>query len=60
MAKKKSCPLCKVAKVTTIGSIAVVGTLFTVYFLNLDQKLLSWAYVEVNEIFNRKSQDIKF
>ncbi|MBQ0017995.1 MAG: hypothetical protein KBS63_02110 [Clostridiales bacterium] len=58
--KKKGCPLCKAAKAVTIGGAVAVGTLFTVYFLNLDQKLLSWAYVEVNEIFNRKSQDIKF
>ena len=59
MAKKK-CPVCKACKIAAIGGVATVGTLFTVYFLNLDQKLLSWAYVEVNEIFNRKSQDIKF
>ncbi|MCQ2567141.1 MAG: hypothetical protein MJ127_01885 [Mogibacterium sp.] len=58
--KKKGCPICKIAKVAVVGGAAAVGTLFTVYFLNLDQKLLSWAYVEVNEIFNRKSQDIKF
>jgi len=62
MAKKK-CPLCKVCKVAKVATgvgVATVGTLFTVYFLNLDQKLLSFAYVQVNEIFNRKKQDIKF
>jgi hypothetical protein len=36
------------------------GTLFLVYFLNLDQKLLAWAYKRVNEIFDRKEVDIKF
>ena len=36
------------------------GTLFVVYFLNLDQKLLAWAYARVNEIFDRKEVDIKF
>ena len=36
------------------------GILFVVYFFNLDQKLLGWAYVQVNRIFDRKKQDIKF
>ena len=36
------------------------GALFVVYFLNLDQKLLAWAYARVNEIFDRKPADIKF
>ena len=36
------------------------GTLFVGYFLNLDQKLLAWAYARVNEIFDRKEVDIKF
>lgn len=39
---------------------AVVGALFAVYFWNLDQKLLGWAYVQVNKIFDRKKTDIKF
>ena len=34
--------------------------LFIVYFLNLDQKLLGWAYKRVNEIFDRKKVDIVF
>ena len=36
------------------------GTLFVVYFLNLDQKLLAWDFARVNEIFDRKPADIKF
>ena len=36
------------------------GILFIVYFWNLDQKLLGWAYVQVNKIFDRKKTDIKF
>ena len=36
------------------------GILFVVYFWNLDQKLLGWAYVQVNKIFDRKQTDIKF
>ncbi len=39
---------------------AAVGVLFAVYFWNLDQKLLGWAYVQVNKIFDRKKVDIKF
>lgn len=47
------------AKLIKILLIAVV-VLFIVYFLNLDQKLLGWAYKRVNEIFDRKKVDIKF
>lgn len=39
---------------------AVVAVLFVVYFWNLDQKLLGWAYKSVNLIFDRKKQDIVF
>ena len=38
----------------------VVGVLFVVYFWNLDQKLLGWAYKQVNAMFDRKPVDIKF
>ena len=40
--------------------IAVVGVLFVVYFWNLDQKFLGWAYNQVNRMFDRKKMDIKF
>ena len=36
------------------------GALFVVYFWNLDQKVMGWAYVQVNKIFDRKKTDIKF
>ena len=39
---------------------AVIGVLVVVYFWNLDQKVLGWAYVQVNKIFDRKQTDIKF
>lgn len=55
--------MCKVLKfiLKLIRILAVaVGALFVVYFWNLDQKLLGWAYVQVNRIFDRKKQDIKF
>ena len=46
---------------TLIKILTVVGgILYAVYFWNLDQKLLGWAYVQVNRIFDRKKQDIKF
>ena len=58
--KKKKCLLCRVCgTVLKVGCIAA-GGLFTVYFLNLDQKLLAWAYARVNEIFDRKEVDIRF
>ena len=38
----------------------VIGVLFVVYFWNLDQKLMAWAYMVVNKIFDRKKQDLKF
>ena len=38
----------------------VAGILYVIYFWNLDQKLLGWAYVQVNKIFDRKKTDIKF
>ena len=39
---------------------AVVSILFVVYFWNLDQKLMEWAYRRVNTIFDRKNTDIRF
>ena len=33
---------------------AVVFVLFVVYFWNLDQKVLGWAYKQVNAMFDRK------
>ncbi|MBP3896058.1 MAG: hypothetical protein J6D07_06290 [Mogibacterium sp.] len=50
----------KVVKTTAIVGAVAGGTLFTVYMLNLDQKLLAWTYARVNEIFDRKEVDIKF
>ena len=38
----------------------VVGVLFVIYFWNLDQKLMEWAYRRVNEIFDRKKENISF
>ena len=34
--------------------LIVVGVLFVVYFWNLDQKVLGWAYKQVNLMFDRK------
>ena len=52
--------LCKlVGKLLKVLGIAV-AILFVVYFWNLDQKLLGWAYKRVNEVFDRKKVDIKF
>ena len=40
--------------------LVAVVVLFVVYFWNLDQKLLGWAYKQVNLIFDRKKQNIIF
>ena len=32
----------------------VVAVFFVVYFWNLDQKVLGWAYKQVNTMFDRK------
>ena len=40
--------------------LLVLGVLFAVYFWNLDQKLMAWAYTQVNNIFDRKKQDLNF
>lgn len=38
----------------------VVGVLFAVYFWNLDQKVLGWAYQQVNTMFDQKKVDLVF
>ena len=40
--------------------LVTVVVLFIVYFWNLDQKLLGWAYQSVNKVFDRKKTNIKF
>ena len=40
--------------------LVVVGVLFVVYFWNLDQKVLGWAYKQVNLMFDRKKVDYVF
>ena len=40
--------------------LVAVAVLFVVYFWNLDQKLMGWAYTQVNRIFDRKKVDQKF
>ena len=52
--------MCKILKKLLKVLCTTVGILFVVYFWNLDQKLLGWAYKQVNAMFDRKSVDIKF
>ena len=58
--RKKKCLLCRLIGTIIKVCLCATGTLFVVYMLNLDQKLLAWAYARVNEIFDRKEVDIKF
>lgn len=52
--------MCKFLKKLLKVLCATVGILFVVYFWNLDQKLLGWAYKQVNLIFDRKKVDQVF
>ncbi len=49
------CKICDLIKKLIVLLLVVVGVLFVVYFWNLDQKVLGWAYKQVNLIFDRKS-----
>lgn len=40
--------------------LVVILVLFVVYFWNLDQKVLGWAYKQVNAMFDRKKVDLVF
>ncbi len=40
--------------------LITTGILFVVYFWNLDQKLMAWAYKVVNKIFDRKKENLNF
>ena len=50
----------KVVKYIFLYLFLIVGVLFAVYFWNMDQKLMEWAYRRVNEIFDRKKTDLNF
>lgn len=52
--------MCKVIKKIISVLLVAVLALFVVYFWNLDQKLMSWAYRQVNTIFDRKKVDQVF
>ena len=52
--------MCNVCKTTAKLLSMTVGLLFVVYFWNLDQQLLGWAYKQVNTMFDRKPVDIRF
>ena len=52
--------MCKFFKKLIKALFVTVGVLFVVYFWNLDQKILGWAYKQVNLIFDRKKVDQVF
>ena len=52
--------MCKILKKIVVLLLVVVVALFAVYFWNLDQKLLGWAYKQVNTMFDRKKLDLVF
>ena len=54
------CKLLEIIKKVLRILFMVVGVLFVVYFWNLDQKVLGWAYKQVNTMFDRKKVNINF
>lgn len=52
--------MCKFIKKLLSVIVTVVVVLFVVYFWNLDQKVLGWAYKQVNAMFDRKKVDLIF
>jgi hypothetical protein len=54
------CKIFDLIKKILLILFGVVAVLFVVYFWNLDQKLLGWAYKQVNLIFDRKKVDQVF
>ena len=52
--------MCKFFKKLFKVLFVTIAVLFVVYFWNLDQKLMSWLYMRVNEIFDRKKVDLVF
>jgi hypothetical protein len=54
------CKILDLIKKIVLILVGVVGVLFVVYFWNLDQKLLGWAYKQVNLIFDQKKVDQVF
>lgn len=57
---KKGCIFGRVFK-TLFGVLAAtIGVLFTIYFLNLDMKLVGWLYTVLNKFHDRKPRDVQF
>ena len=52
--------MAKVLKKLPVVCLVTALVLFVIYFWNLDQKLMGWAYTQVNRIFDRKKVDLKF
>ena len=52
--------MCKFFKKLMKVLMVATGLLFVVYFWNLDQKLMSWVYMRMNEIFDRKKVNVVF
>ena len=52
--------MCKFFKKLMKVLMVATGLLFFVYFWNLDQKLMSWLYKRMNDIFDRKKVNVVF
>ena len=57
---KKGCIIGRIFKKLLGILVATVGVLFTIYFLNLDMKLVGWLYTVLNKFHDRKVRDVQF
>ena len=57
---KKGCIFGRIFKFLLGSLAAAVAVLFTIYFLNLDMKLVGWLYTVLNKFHDRKPRDIQF
>ena len=57
---KKGCIFGRIFKTAHRRLGCHVGVLFTIYFLNLDMKLVGWLYTVLNKFHDRKPRDIQF
>ena len=57
---KKGCIFGRIFKKLLGILAATVGVLFTIYFLNLDMKLVGWLYTVLNKFHDRNPRDVQF
>ena len=53
---------CKILRTIIKWLTVITGVLFTIYMLNLDMKLVGWAYKWLNKVHDRRdgTRDVAF